>query len=124
MKKTYSVNRELLPGIIIPLVCALVIPVVFIIAGSETPLKTLITFFTGPWSNAWFAGNTLDSMALLLAASLGALVAFRGGCFNLGCEGQIYLGGCAAAIVLLNKIDLPGAVMLLVAAFAPEPIIL
>jgi simple sugar transport system permease protein len=41
-------------------------------------------------------------MALLLTASLGAAFAFRGGCFNLGGEGQIYMGGAAAAFVLLR----------------------
>jgi simple sugar transport system permease protein len=60
-----------------------------------------INFITGPWSSVWFAGNTLDYMALLLTASLGAAFAFRGGLFNLGLEGQIYLGGLAAACVLL-----------------------
>jgi simple sugar transport system permease protein len=40
-------------------------------------------------------------MGLLLTASLGAVLAFRGGCFNLGGEGQIYLGGLTAAAVLL-----------------------
>jgi simple sugar transport system permease protein len=55
-------------------------------------------------------------MALLLTASLGALAAFRAGCFNLGGEGQLYLGGCAAAVVLLNGSGIPGTVMLFLAA--------
>jgi simple sugar transport system permease protein len=58
-------------------------------------------FFLGPWRGAWFAGNTLDGIALLLTASAGALVAFRAGCFSLGGEGQVYLGGLAASVVLL-----------------------
>ena len=122
MKKIYSVNKDLLLGIIIPLGCAFIIPVIFIIAGSNDPLKTLKIFFFGPWSNIWFLGNTLDSMALLLTASLGALVAFRSGCFNLGCEGQIYSGGCAAAVVLLNNINLPGPLMLFLAALAASAV--
>jgi simple sugar transport system permease protein len=43
----------------------------------------------------------LDYMALLLCASLGAAFAFKGGLFNLGLEGQVYLGGLAAACTLL-----------------------
>jgi simple sugar transport system permease protein len=61
----------------------------------------LATFLLGPWSSLWFAGNTLDSMALLLCSSLGIAIAFRGGLFNLGMEGQIYAGGLAAAATLL-----------------------
>jgi simple sugar transport system permease protein len=64
-------------------------------------------------------GNTLDSVGLLLVASLGAMVSFRGGTFNLGGEGQIYLGGLAASAVLLaggDNFALPGPVMLFFAA--------
>jgi simple sugar transport system permease protein len=65
------------------------------------PGETVRAFFILPWSSPWFIGNTLDGIVLLLTASLGFAVAFRGGCFNLGGEGQIYLGGIAASAVLL-----------------------
>jgi len=96
----------------------LVVPVVFILIGSDQPAKTLAVFFSGPWSNLWFLGNSLDGMALLLTASVGSLAAFRAGCFNLGGEGQIYLGGCAAAALLLANNNIPGPVMLFTAALA------
>jgi len=118
MKKNYSVYKDLLLGAILPLGSAIIIPLIFIFAGGNNPGKTALVFFTGPWSNTWFLGNTLDSMALLLTSSLGAAIAFRGGCFNLGGEGQIYTGGCAAAIVLLYKKTLPGSLMLFLAALA------
>jgi simple sugar transport system permease protein len=63
--------------------------------------QTLSAFFIGPWSSAWFAGNTLDSAALLLTAGLGVLIALRAGLFNLGVDGQIYLGGTVAAAVFV-----------------------
>jgi len=114
MKSMFQVN--LLFTFLIPLGIVFIIPVIFIFAGSDHPAETLAAFYTGPWSNRWFLGNTLDSMALLLTASLGALAAFRGGCFNLGGEGQLYLGGCAAAMVLLNGSSIPGPVILFLAA--------
>ena len=61
----------------------------------------VVHFLANPWSSVWFAGNTLDYMALLLCVSLGAAFAFRGGIFNLGLDGQVYLGGLAAACALL-----------------------
>ena len=61
----------------------------------------VVHFLTNPWSSVWLAGNTLDYMALLLCVSLGAAFAFKGGLFNLGLEGQVYLGGLAAACTLL-----------------------
>ena len=118
MKKIYTIYTDRLFGVLIPLGAALCIPVIFIMIGSDNPIEALNIFFTGPWSNRWFLGNTLDNMALLLCAALGASLAFRAGCFNLGGEGQIYLGGCAAAAVLLNTSQYPDFVILIFAALA------
>ena len=118
MKKDYTIYTDRLFGILIPLGAAFCIPVIFILIGSDNPMETLKLFFTGPWSNRWFLGNTLDSMALLLCAALGASLAFRAGCFNLGGEGQIYLGGCAAAAVLLSENQYPDFFILFLAALA------
>jgi simple sugar transport system permease protein len=65
-------------------------------------MNTLETFFLGPWTSLFFAGNMLDLMARLILASLAALVAFRAGLFNLGIEGQIYCGGLVSGALLLN----------------------
>ncbi|MDR0382874.1 MAG: ABC transporter permease [Spirochaetaceae bacterium] len=82
-------------------------------------MTAALNFVTGPWSSAWFAGNTLDYMALLLCAALGAAFAFRSGLFNLGLEGQIYLGGLAAACALLYLPPAcPSAIALCLAATA------
>ncbi|MDR2143989.1 MAG: ABC transporter permease [Treponema sp.] len=105
-------------GVLLPLSGALLIPALIIFAGSPDPGKSIAAFFIGPWSNSWFLGNTLDSAALLLTASLGAAFAFKGGCFNLGGEGQIYLGGCAAAALLLSGAGLSGPVLLTLAGCA------
>lgn len=105
-------------GVVLPLGGALLVPALIIWAASPDPAKSLAAFFTGPWSNRWFLGNTLDGAVLLLTASLGAAAAFRGGAFNLGGEGQLYLGGCAAAVVLLAPLPLSGSAALALAAAA------
>ena len=107
--------KKPLPGAVIALVSALVITVVLIVINSPNPQRTLAAFFIRPWSSPWFLGNTLDGIALLLTASLGAALAFRAGTFNLGVEGQIYLGGLAASIFLLSAPQ---------PAFLPAPLLL
>jgi simple sugar transport system permease protein len=92
-----------LPGAVITLGGAILFTALLITANAPEPLKALAAFFIGPWASPWFLGNTLDSIGLLLIASLGTAVAFRGGVFNLGGEGQIYLGGLAASVVLLAR---------------------
>jgi simple sugar transport system permease protein len=69
-------------GTIITIGAALAITIGIIMFNSPHPTVTLKAFFIGPWTSPWFLGNTLDSIALLLTASLGAVAAFRGGCFN------------------------------------------
>lgn len=91
-----------LMGAIITVIGATLLTALIIFAASSDPGLTFRAFFIGPWKSPWFFGNTLDGMALLLTASLGIALAFRGGCFNLGCEGQIYLGGLAASAALLS----------------------
>jgi simple sugar transport system permease protein len=99
-KKLFGISAPLF-GAFITVGAAVLLTMVLIITNSLEPEKTIKAFFTGPWSSPWFFGNTLDGIGLLLTASLGALMAFRGGTFNLGGEGQIYLGGLAASVVLL-----------------------
>ncbi|MDR0645316.1 MAG: ABC transporter permease [Treponema sp.] len=86
--------------ILLPTLFLITLAVLLITVGSSTPIQALRDFFVGPWSGLWSFGNTLDKAALILTASLGAALAFQSGCFNLGSEGQIYIGGLAAAVVM------------------------
>ncbi len=105
-------------GSLIALSAALALTVILIVLGAPDPLHALGTFFAGPWSSRWFLGNTLDSVVLLALSALAVSVAFRGGAFNLGGEGQIYLGGLAASVVLLSFPSLPPALALAAAGGA------
>ena len=100
---------------------ALLLTVILILINSPNPERTIRAFFLGPWSSPWFLGNTLDGIALLLTASLGAAIAFRGGTFNLGGEGQVYLGGLTASLVMLSGRSLPGGAAL---PLLPAPLLL
>ncbi|MDR2783438.1 MAG: ABC transporter permease [Treponema sp.] len=82
--------------------CILFFTLLVLASDAPEPAAAMAAFFIGPWNGVWFSGNTLDAVSLLLTAALGAVAAFRGGCFNLGGEGQIYIGGVAAALVLLS----------------------
>jgi len=118
IKKPFPAFTPPVFGTAMAVLSALILTVILISFNSKNPGKAIGVFFLGPWSSAWFLGNTLDGIALLLTASLGAAFAFRGGTFNLGGEGQIYLGGLAASVILLAGIPLPGPLLLLSAAIA------
>lgn len=53
-------------------------------------------FFLGPFGSAWSFGNLLAEASLLVVAGLASAVAFGSRNFNLGGEGQAYLGAIAA----------------------------
>ncbi|SEQ26602.1 nucleoside ABC transporter membrane protein [Treponema bryantii] len=50
--------------------------------------------------NIYYTGSALNLSALYMIAGSGALISMKSGDFNLGGEGQIYLGGFVSAIVL------------------------
>ncbi|MCA1950327.1 MAG: ABC transporter permease [Treponema sp.] len=116
MKQHGTNHTSPLLSAIVPLLGSLFLVYLVIVTTSEDPGKTLIDFFAGPWSSPWFTGNTLDLAALLAVSALGIALSFKGGTFNLGGEGQMYIGGLGASMVLLAYPSVPGPVMLLIAA--------
>jgi simple sugar transport system permease protein len=84
---------------------------------SKTPGRTLGCFFLGPARNLYYFGNMLNSAIPLIFGGLGVSIAMQAGCFNLGGEGQIYLGAFAATLLslALAPLGFPGAVLALAA---------
>ncbi len=52
--------------------------------------------------NVYYLGSALNLSSLYMLAGCGALISIKSGDFNLGGEGQIYLGGFISAIILAN----------------------
>lgn len=50
--------------------------------------------------NVYYIGSALNLSALYMIAGTGALISIKSGDFNLGGEGQIYLGGFVSAVIL------------------------
>ncbi len=61
--------------------------------------------------NVYYLGSALNLSSLYMIAGSGALISIKSGDFNLGGEGQIYLGGFVSAVILaaLGKTGLPPA---------------
>ena len=76
------------------------------IAGAN-PLVAYSVLFRESLTTYYGFANTLTKTTPLLLASLGVLIALRAGQFNLGGEGQIYMGGLGSLIVGLNFQSLP-----------------
>lgn len=66
---------------------------------SNTPFISIRAFLTGPFSSIYAFGNMLNRSVPLILTSLGAFIALRSNAFNLGGEGQVYIGVMLSGIV-------------------------
>ena len=97
---------------ILAIVAALVVGAILILIAGANPLTAYTVLFQESLANYYGFGNTLTKTAPLLLASLGILIALRGGQFNIGGEGQIYLGGLGSTLIGLSFPDLPSPIHL------------
>ena len=70
--------------------------------------------------NAYYIGSALNLSALYMIAGSGAVISIKSGDFNLGGEGQIYLGGFVSAILLAKlggRFAIAAVLISLIAAF-------
>jgi general nucleoside transport system permease protein len=86
---------------------ALLVGAGLIALAGVNPLTAYGVLFNQALVNYYGFGGTLTRTAPLLLASLGVMVALKAGQFNIGGEGQIYLGGLGSALVGLYVTGLP-----------------
>ena len=89
------------------LALVLVVCLAILIFVSEEPKEGIYFFFAGPFLNRYQLGNMLDSTSLLILTGLGAAIVFKAGVFNLGGEGQAYLGALVASQIALRLSNFP-----------------
>jgi riboflavin transport system permease protein len=100
---------------------AVLVAVAIIVAAAPSPARALASFFTGPFSSRYYFGNMLSLASLFIITGGGMAIAFRGGVFNLGGEGQVYTGAFVAAmtgLILPPSMGTAGIVVLLLIAAA------
>jgi simple sugar transport system permease protein len=106
-------NQELqLLASIIPIlavILALLGGAVLISISAVSPVAAYLSLAHGAFGSVNNLAETLVKMSPLLLAGLGVAVAFRAKVFNIGAEGQIYMGAIGAAFVGLFLGNLPAA---------------
>lgn len=99
--------------IIVTLLLSLGIGALFIIGIGESPLNAYAALFKGAFNGKLRLGTTLAGFTPLLLSSVAFAVAAKAGAFNVGLEGQIFLGGIAAAYIGINWTFLPKPILFL-----------
>jgi simple sugar transport system permease protein len=102
---------------LVAVLLALVAGGVLIAAVGQSPSEVYGTLVKQALGTGYGVGQTLFKATPLVFAGLSVALAFRAGLFNVGAEGQMYLGGFAAALVGAY-VPLPWPLLLPVALLA------
>lgn len=97
---------------VVAFLLALLIGAGIIALMGMNPLKAYAALLDGAAGNRNSIAETLLRAVPLCLAGVGVAVAFRAGAFNIGAEGQLYIGGMAAAWVGLQFSDLPSVLLI------------
>lgn len=97
---------------------ALVIGGVLIGLTGHNPFVAYRELFGGAFFDYWGFSDTLVKLSPLLLAGLAVAIPLRLGLFNIGAEGQIYMGGLFAAVIALYGPPAPGLLGILLCAIA------
>src|SRR5438132_10396777 len=110
------VAPALLP--VINLVLALLLSAAVLRLIGESPARALWLLASGAFGSAEAAGYTLYYATNFVFTGLAVAVAFHGGLFNIGAEGQAYLGGLGVGLVCLYLSFLPPPLIMALAVIA------
>lgn len=89
-----------------------------IMLSNANPAEAYGNFFRGIFGNLNGFCEVFVKATPLIFTGLGCAVAFRTGFFNIGAEGQFYMGALAAAGVALGMPQVPGAARIILAILA------
>lgn len=111
-------NMDYLVSLGTAIAMALVIGAVIMILNGQNPLVGYSSLVAGAFGSKYKIATTMAKTVPLILTGLATAIAFRSGIFNIGGEGQLYLGAFAAAYVGFTFTNLPVVVAVLVAMIA------
>ncbi|MBM3523006.1 MAG: ABC transporter permease [Alphaproteobacteria bacterium] len=104
------VDWGLLPAL--NLMAALIVSGLVVLAVGESPIKALTLLVEGSLGYPEAIGYTLYYATNFILTGLAVAIAFHAGLFNIGGEGQAYVGGLGVTLVCLSLDWLPWPIVL------------
>lgn len=112
-----ATRRDGLPGWaeygllpLLNLAAAFLVSGLVVLLVGENPLKALVTLIDGAFGYGEAIGYTFYYATNFIFTGLAVAIAFHAGLFNIGGEGQAYIGGLGAGMVCLLFPNLPALI--------------
>lgn len=86
-------------GQVLAVASAIALGSVVILIVGESPYRVFATLLQGAFGDPARIAGTLLQTTPILVCGIAACISFRGGLFNIGIEGQLFMGGFAAVMV-------------------------
>ena len=102
--------KKNLEGLLTPLVSvivALLIGTVVMLLTGHNPLQAYGALFSGAFGSTYSFSNTIAGAIPLILSALGIAVGFKAGLFNIGAEGQYWIGSMVAVWIGYSVKGLP-----------------
>lgn len=98
---------------LLAVVLALLCSSLFILLMGHSPIKVYVSMLNGAFGSKFRLIETMKVAIPIIIASIGIMVAFKMKFWNIGGEGQILMGACAATYFALYFNHLPKPLLLL-----------
>lgn len=109
-------KEKVIQGLVIALI-TIAVGTVLIMMSNANPVEAYANFFKGIFGNLNGFCEVFVKATPLIFTGLSCAVAFRTGFFNIGAEGQFYVGALTASMVALNVQGTAGIVLAIAAGF-------
>jgi len=91
---------------------ALLIVAIPVMAAGRNPFDAYVLMAQGAFGSMFALSETLNRATPLILTGLAAAIAFRARLWNIGAEGQLYMGALAAVLVGSGFLQLPGPLLI------------
>ena len=102
----------------VAVVLALLVGMVIITSIGQNPFSAYKYFLLSSFNGVNNFGNMVVQLTPLLFVAASVIISFRAGIFNVGAEGQLYVGGFAGVLVAITFKSLPGPLLIFLAMLA------
>lgn len=97
---------------VLTIAAALLLGAVIIAASGNSPAEAYLVLGKGAFGSSYGVMETLCKATPLIFTGLASAIAFKAGVFNIGIEGQLYLGAIAAALCGVYMGSLPALLLI------------